>query len=816
MSRKPTPAGPGQRPAPGGPTKPNSAARLIIPLIAAAIAVAFALAFFFRGDNTPPPETAAPDAPAAVAQDTPAPEPADSDPAPTPTLPPATTPALLAEASRPTPDTAPAADPARPADPAASSFTPIAQAADAPQSVSIGSSDPDSGFKLKIDLMPYGAAVRQIAFAEYNSRVHHDAEPLVLSQPLSVAGPADPDAKLPHFAARQIVIDGKPLTQANQPGTLQSLVTVPWTLVSHDPSHATYQLTIVDQPANTNQPARPLVRLTRTYRVGETYDVSLEQTIDNLAGRPLNVRFSQFAQGDLEKDRGAYLGDRRLFAFGYFNPAKDPRKVRIWTDDSFVLRNSVADDFAQPIDARPDDEKSIWPSRQLDEDIRSEAQLAWLASENRYFAVVVHAPIPPGVDKPVGVTPLTQVFPHVDTFVLPNEAAAPDLRPDNRSVLFAFHTDDLTLQPGGSIDLSLGFFAGPRKAELLAEAPYAILNLGDLVRYEIPGPCTFCTFQWLARGLLWFLALVHSVLGDWGIAIILLVATVRLILHPITKRAQVNMMKMGKQMQALQPELEKIKTKHKDDPTKLNKEMMALYREKGINPANMLGCLPMLLQTPIWIALYAMLYFAIELRHEPAFYGVFQAISGGAWPFLADLSVPDRFIPILDEPAYFSFPLLPLQFDYSSINILPLLMGVTFFINAKFTSPPPANEQQAQQQKIMKFVTLLFPIFLYGAPAGLTLYIFTSTLAGIVDSYIVRRHVRIQEEAGTLFDKKPRKPRKPGGFMDRLQNAAEAQQARLEEMKALRDGSAPTRKKSSPSTDPPPPGAGPRPPRRKR
>ena len=95
---------------------------------------------------------------------------------------------------------------------------------------------------------------------------------------------------------------------------------------------------------------------------------------------------------------------------------------------------------------------------------------------------------------------------------------------------------------------------------------------------------------------------------DWGVAIIILVGVVRLILHPITKKAQVNMMKMGRQMSALQPDMEKLKKRYKDDQKKLNQEMMKLYREKGVNPANMLGCLPMFLQMPIWIALYAMLY----------------------------------------------------------------------------------------------------------------------------------------------------------------------------------------------------------------
>jgi YidC/Oxa1 family membrane protein insertase len=276
---------------------------------------------------------------------------------------------------------------------------------------------------------------------------------------------------------------------------------------------------------------------------------------------------------------------------------------------------------------------------------------------------------------------------------------------------------------------------------------------------------------------------------DWGIAIIILVITIRLLLHPITKRAQINMMKMSKGMQAIQPELEKLKKKYKDDKQTLQVEMTKLYREKGVNPLGFLGCLPMFLQMPIWVALYAMLYYAIELRHEPAFYGVFQAISGGHWHFLESLSEPDQFIRLFDNVD--PFPLLFITFDYSSINILPLLMGVVFFINMKFTTPPPpeneSDEQKQmrrQQQMIMKIMPFLMPFFLYSAPSGLTLYICASTGAGILDSYLVRKHIREQEAKGELFKKKERKP---GGLMDRLSRYAEAKQAQFAELQAQQE-----------------------------
>ena len=241
------------------------------------------------------------------------------------------------------------------------------------------------------------------------------------------------------------------------------------------------------------------------------------------------------------------------------------------------------------------------------------------------------------------------------------------------------------------------------------------------------------------------------------------------------------MMKMSKGMQALQPEIEKLKKKYPEGDPQLQQEMFKLYREKGVNPANFLGCLPMFLQTPIWIALFAMLFLAIELRHQPAFYGVFQIISGYQWGFLADLSRPDHFIRFTDQPIALPLPLLG-ALDFSALNILPLLMGVMYFAQQKFMTPPAQNEQAAQQQKLMRIMVLLFPVFLYSAPSGLTLYMLASSTAGMVDSYFIRKHIREEEEAGTLLTKKPPKP---GGLRDRIGKALAAKQ---EELMAKRAG----------------------------
>ena len=176
-----------------------------------------------------------------------------------------------------------------------------------------------------------------------------------------------------------------------------------------------------------------------------------------------------------------------------------------------------------------------------------------------------------------------------------------------------------------------------------------------------------------------------------------------------------------------------------------------------------------------------MLYFAFELRQQPAFFGVFQNFGG--WGFLSDLSSQDRFIPLGT-----TINLYVLQL--SSINLIPILMGVVFWLQQKYMSPtatPNMTPEQESQQKMMKWMmVILFPFMLYSAPSGLTLYIATSTLVGIFESR------RIKAEVDKMDFSKPQ-ARKPGFFgnvmQQAMQRAAEAQKqnARNAPAKKFRD-----------------------------
>jgi YidC/Oxa1 family membrane protein insertase len=334
---------------------------------------------------------------------------------------------------------------------------------------------------------------------------------------------------------------------------------------------------------------------------------------------------------------------------------------------------------------------------------------------------------------------------------------------DDEIILTALWSPTKSIKSGDSIDLALGIYAGPLKRSILdTQEPYVSFNMRDLVLYQMSSMCAFCTFQWLAD----FLALVLTsldqyVVFDWGIAIIFLVLVVRGLLHPLTKRSQLNMQRFGKVMQKIKPEIDLIKAKYPKDPKKVQSEQMVLMKEYGVNPFQMLGCLPMFLQMPIWVALYALLYFMFDIRQEPAFFGIFQQFGG--WSFLADLSAADHFFGQFDEPTHF------LLWNITGINILPILMGGIFFVQQKYMSPQgmATTPEQASQQKMMRIMmVVMFPLMLYSAPSGLTLYILTSSSIGILESRHIRKqldNISIEPVPVTQTTGKGRKPKDKQG-----------------------------------------------------
>lgn len=217
-----------------------------------------------------------------------------------------------------------------------------------------------------------------------------------------------------------------------------------------------------------------------------------------------------------------------------------------------------------------------------------------------------------------------------------------------------------------------------------------LISLGDNLHLAVD----FGFFAVLAVPILRGLQFIHKFIPNYGIAIILLTILIRLITFPL----QYKSFKSMKKMQLIQPELTKIKEKYKDEPQKMQKETMDLFKKAGANPLS--GCLPLLLQMPFFFAIYRVLYSAVELVGAP-FYG-----------WIHDLSIHD--------PYY----------------VLPILMGLAMLAQQKLT---PQTTVDPTQQKIMMFMPVIFAFIMKSLPAGLVLYIFVSTVVGVAQQALVYR-----------------------------------------------------------------------------
>ena len=223
--------------------------------------------------------------------------------------------------------------------------------------------------------------------------------------------------------------------------------------------------------------------------------------------------------------------------------------------------------------------------------------------------------------------------------------------------------------------------------------------------HQLERVVNFGWFDVLAKPALYILNYFYKYIGNYGVAIILVTVLIKLLFWPIAQKG----LKSMKNMQKIQPKMAKLKEKYKDDKTRLNEEMMGLYKTYKVNPLG--GCLPMVLQIPVFFALYRVLLQAIELRHAPFM----------LW--ITDLSAPDRLMIGIDIPMLGGIP------------VLTLLMGASMFLQQKMTpsSPDPT------QAKIMMFLPVIFTFMFLNFASGLVLYWLVNNLLSIAQQYIINR-----------------------------------------------------------------------------
>jgi len=254
------------------------------------------------------------------------------------------------------------------------------------------------------------------------------------------------------------------------------------------------------------------------------------------------------------------------------------------------------------------------------------------------------------------------------------------------------------LDPGKQGSYSFIFYMGPKSLKVLSKYDSSLKNA-----------INFGFFNIIAKPLLIVMNTIHSVIPNYGVAIILLTIFIKLLFWPLGTKSYKSMNEMKK----VQPLMTELREKYKNDKQRMNKEVMGLYKTYKVNPAS--GCLPMLVQMPIFFALYRMLYQAIELRHAPFF----------GW--ISDLSAPDRLF-------HFNFSIPMMQEPYG-IPMLTLLMGASFLLQQKMT-PTTGDPMQAKMMMLMPiFMTVIFINF----PAGLVLYMFVNNIISMGQQYYIQK-----------------------------------------------------------------------------
>jgi len=309
----------------------------------------------------------------------------------------------------------------------------------------------------------------------------------------------------------------------------------------------------------------------------------------------------------------------------------------------------------------------------LEEDVKYSGDIDWLAYENEYF--------------------ISAIIPEEKK----NSSFAGSLMPSG-IVKATYISPPIEILPFNQISKEYSLFIGPKD-----------INVLEGFGQKLDAAIDFGFFDIIAKPLHYALKFFNGFVNNFGISIIILTIIVKILFWPLTQKSQKSM----KEMKKLQPLMAKIREKHKNDKETLNKEMMGLYRTYKVNP--MSGCLPMLVQIPVFIALYSVLSSSIELRHAPFM----------LW--INDLAAPGRLFT-------FSFS-IPFMDPPYGIPVLTLLMGASMFITQKM-QPMVGDPAQA---KIMMFLPIMFTVMFINFPSGLVLYWLTQNILSIGQQYLINK-----------------------------------------------------------------------------
>lgn len=330
----------------------------------------------------------------------------------------------------------------------------------------------------------------------------------------------------------------------------------------------------------------------------------------------------------------------------------------------------------------------IYIPKKSESESESKYEYSWAAMHSRYFVAVI-----------IPEKEFNAQYKKNDTLTSKNQVEYVTSPSDAVDVIIP----NFALKVGESRTDRFTMYIGPKDDNFLKQ-----VSAPDSDKQIDPNKLIKLGFFWpLAKGLLWLLNAIYAVTRNYGVAIIVITTILKVAIYPLTRKSHQSM----SDMQKLKEPLAELKEKYRDDPQKLNKATMRLYKEHGINPLS--GCIVWLPQIPIFWAFFSVLHEVIELR------------GAGFTLWINDLSVPDTLaiLPIITANG------IP-------IRILPLLMGVAMFFQQKLGGTPGADPRQS---KIMSFMPIIFTFFFYGFASGLVLYWLWNNVLTIAQQYMISK-----------------------------------------------------------------------------
>lgn len=401
------------------------------------------------------------------------------------------------------------------------------------------------------------------------------------------------------------------------------------------------------------------VILRRTYRITPSdsgavpYIIEHNTTIENRSSTPKSLATIYFNLGTAHRITQDQVGANYLNV-GYFN-GED-------ADFIPIKKLTGGKGFMGIGSSEPKDQIAI------------SARIEWSSVKNQFFAGV-----------------LSSETVASDLLVYPVEFAQKDgdAAPAAQGITGSVGYEVGTVAVGGSKSMDFDFYVGPKEFKRLQ----ALGNNQDLVMQ-------FGFLGFFSKLLLAFMYAIYAVVPSWGWSIVIMTICIKMLFWPLTAKAS----RSQKRMVKIQAPMAELKEKYKDNPQKMQQETLKLFKEHQVNPVA--GCLPMLIQMPIFLGLFYMLRTASELRHEP-------------FLWVSDLSMPDTLMEIGGFP----------------INLLPLIMGATMYLQMSMMPISPTADPM--QQKIFKFLPFIFLVFLYNFSSGLVLYWTVQNILTIVQQKII-------------------------------------------------------------------------------